>query len=490
MRRLTLAIAFCFPLAASAQISPDTEKAIDAMVAQQLAASGEPSVSIAVAVDGKLAYAKAFGNAQLNPKLPATAHMRYKIGSVSKQFTAAAVLLLVEDGKLSLDDKVAKFFPRLTRARDITVAQLLAHTAGYPDYYPLDYATAAMRKPVTPDALMNKYGKKPLGFAPGARWDYSNTDYVIAGRIVEKVSGQPLEQFIGTRILAKAGMTTAIDTGTSSWRTDDPLGYTRVATGPLRVALPEGAGWTFAAGQLAMSASDLVRWDLALMNNTILSAASRDKLVKETVVPSGQETHYGLGIGVDVAEDGSARWSHMGGVSGFIANNVIYPKHKLAIAVLTNTMDFRLGSGLQGALEQMLLPPTPEAPAAAADANANANAAAPAPPAPPALSKEAARDRERAKAMFAQLQAGKPDRKIMTADLAGYFGGQVLADLQASLANKGEVKAIDQLQEEEKAGMVMRMYRIQAAGGVMNAITMFTKDGKLAQYSLYGKPGQ
>src|SRR4051812_49029962 len=124
MRRLTLAIAFCFPLAASAQITPDTEKAIDAMVAQQLAASGEPSVSIAVAVDGKLAYAKAFGNAQLNPKLPATAQMRYKIGSVSKQFVAAAVLLLVEDGKLSLDDKVAKFFPQLTRARDITVHQL------------------------------------------------------------------------------------------------------------------------------------------------------------------------------------------------------------------------------------------------------------------------------------------------------------------------------------------------------------------------------
>lgn len=488
MRRLSLAIAFCFPLAASAQLSPETEKAIDAMVAQQLAASGEPSVSIAVAVDGKLAYAKAFGNAQLNPKLPATAQMRYKIGSVSKQFTAAAALLLVEDGKLSLDDKVAKFFPQLTRARDVTVGQLLAHTAGYPDYYALDYASAEMRKPVAADKLMNKYGKKPLDFKPGARWDYSNTDYVIAGRIIEKVSGQPLDQFIATRILAKAGMTSAIDTGSSAWQTDDPLGYTRVATGPLRVAIPEGQGWTFAAGQLAMTASDLVRWDLALLNNSILKAASRDALVKETVVPSGQETHYALGIGVDIAEDGSARWSHMGGVSGFIANNVVYPKHGLAIAVLTNTMDFRLGSGLQGALEQMLLPPSPAQPEPAAAAAAEgANGA---PPAPPALSKEAARDRDSAKAMFTQLQSGRPERKRMTADLAAYFGGQVLADLQASLAKMGEVKAIDQLQEEAKAGMTMRMYRIQATAGVVNVIAMFTKDGKLAQYSLYGKPGQ
>jgi D-alanyl-D-alanine carboxypeptidase len=485
MRRLSLAIAFCFPLAASAQLSPDTEKAIDAMVAQQLAASGEPGVSVAVAVDGKLAYAKAFGNAQLNPALPATAQMRYKIGSVSKQFVAAAALLLVEDGKLALDDKVGKFFPRLTGARGITVGQLLAHTAGYPDYYALDYASTEMRKPIGADKLMNKYGRKPLDFKPGTRWDYSNTDYVIAGRIIEKVSGQPLDQFIATRILAKAGMTSAIDTGRTAWQTDDPLGYTRVATGPLRVAIPEGPGWTFAAGQLAMTASDLVRWDLALMNNTVLKSASRDVLVKETVVPGGPETHYALGIGVDVAEDGSARWSHMGGVSGFIANNVIYPKHGLAIAVLTNTMDFRLGSGLQGALEQMLLPPAPAQPESSDAAVADgANTA------PPALSKEAARDRDSAKAMFTQLQSGKPDRKRMTADLAGYVGGQVLADLQASLMKMGEVKAIDQLQEEAKASMVMRMYRIQATGGVMNVITMFTKDGKLAQYTLYGKPGQ
>jgi D-alanyl-D-alanine carboxypeptidase len=488
MRRLSLAIALCFPLAAFAQLSPDTEKAIDALVAQQLAASGEPSVSVAVAVDGKLAYAKAFGHAQRNPTVAATPAMRYKIGSVSKQFVAAAVLLLVEDGKLRLDDKVAKFFPHLTRARDITVQQLLAHTAGYPDYYALDYATAEMRKPISADALMNKYGKKLLGFAPGTRWDYSNTDYVIAGRIIEKVSGQPLDRFIQTRILDKAGMRSAIDTGRSAWQTDDTIGYTRVATGPLRVALPEGAGWTYAAGQLAMSASDLVRWDLALINNTVLSAASRELLVKETVVPGGQETHYALGVGVDVAEDGSARWSHMGGVSGFIANNVVYPKQKLAIAVLTNTMDFRLGSGLQGALEELLLPPAPpppEPPVAAASDAAN-----PAPPAPPPMSAAAARDRAQAKAMFKQLQSGRPDRKAMTAGLSGYFAGQVLADLQAALENKGDVSAIDQLQEEAKGDLIMRMYRIQASGGVLNVIAMFTGDGKLAQYTLYGKPGQ
>ncbi len=485
MRLLSLAIALCFPLGALAQLAPATEQAIDALVAQQLAASGEPSVSIAVAVDGKLAYAKAFGHATLSPKLAATPAMRYKIGSVSKQFVAAAVLLLVEDGKLKLDDKVATFFPQLTRAREITVQQLLAHTAGYPDYYALDYATTEMRKPISADALMNKYGKKALGFAPGSRWDYSNTDYVIAGRIVEKISGQPLDQFIARRIFAKAGMASAIDTNRVAWDSADALGYTRVATGPLRVAIPEGPGWTYAAGQLAMTASDLVRWDIALMHNTVLSAASRDVLTKETVVPGAPATHYALGIGVDLADDGGARWSHMGGVSGFIANNVVYPKQGLAIAVLTNTLDFRLGSGLQGALEQMLLPPAP----AAAEEPAAADAPAAAPPAPPVLSKEAQRDRALAKALFTQLQAGKPDRKHMTADLAAYVSGQVLADLQASLASKGELNSIDQLQEEAKAGMVMRMYRVQASGGVVNLITMFTKDGKLAQYSVYGKPG-
>ncbi|SHH21100.1 serine hydrolase [Massilia sp. CF038] len=484
MRRLSLAIAFCLPLAASAQLLPDTEKAIDALIEKHLAASGEPSISIAIGKDGKLAYAKAYGNARLDPALPATAQMRYKIGSVTKQFVAAGVLLLGQDGKLSLDDKVAKFFPQLSGARDVSVRQLLAHTAGYVDYYPLEYAPVEMAAPTTADKIMNKYGRKPLAFKPGTRWDYSNTNYVIAGRIIEKVSGQTLERFLRERITAPLGMTSATDLDHADLGSGDPLGYERNALGPLRVPKPEGKGWTFAAGHFAMTPSDLVRWDLALINNTILSPASRALLTEEVVVPGGAETNYGLGIAVDVTPEGRARWSHGGGVAGFMSRNLVYPAEGLAIAILSNTADFRLAGNVEGALEEMLLPATAAAPAAEPE---GAPQAAAAPPVPDAAAR---RDRELARRMFTDLQGGTPARSRMTADLARYLSGQVLSDITSSLAPKGEITAIDQIMEEDKAGMKMRIFRIKTGGGDLSVICMFTKDGKLAQYTVYGKQAQ
>jgi len=484
MRRLSLAIALCLPLAALAQLSPETEKAIDALVEKQLALSGEPSISIAIGKDGKVAFAKAYGNARLSPPLPATADMRYKIGSVTKQFVAAGILLLVQDGKLSLDDKVATFFPQLSGAREVSVRQLLGHTAGYVDYYPLEYAPPEMALPTTADKIMNKYGRKPLAFKPGTRWDYSNTNYVIAGRILEKVSGQSLEQFLRERITAKLGMASAIDLDHADLGPGDPLGYERNALGPLRVPKAEGKGWTFAAGHFAMTPSDLVRWDLALIDNTILSKASRDALTEEIVVPGRDDTNYGLGIAVDVTPEGRARWSHGGGVAGFMSRNLVYPAEGLAIAILTNTADFRLAGNVEGALEALLLPPAPAAPAAPEPAPAAAAAAAPAP------SAAAVRDREQARAMFRELQAGKPARTRMTSDLARYLSGQVLADMQSSLAPKGAITSIDQLMEEDKAGMTMRIFRIKTSGGDLSVIGMFTKAGKLAQYTVYGKQGQ
>jgi CubicO group peptidase (beta-lactamase class C family) len=140
-------------------LSAETQKKIDAAAAEVLEKTGAPSASIAIVRDGRTVYLQAYGNARLEPKLPAEPAMRYAIGSVSKQFTAAAILLLQQDGKLSLDDKVAKYFPDLTRASDITVRQLLSHTSGYQDYWPQDYMFPLMVEPVTPEGLMDRWAK-------------------------------------------------------------------------------------------------------------------------------------------------------------------------------------------------------------------------------------------------------------------------------------------------------------------------------------------
>lgn len=165
---LPLILTFCCA-PAMAQLAPETTQQVDAIVNQVLADTGEASLSIAIVKDGKLAYAQAYGAARLEPRVAATPDMRYKIGSNSKQFLAVAALKLAEEGKLSLDDKVARFFPQLTRARDITLRQLLSHTAGYSDYYAIDYISPALARATTPDAIIAQWGRKPLDFAPGQR---------------------------------------------------------------------------------------------------------------------------------------------------------------------------------------------------------------------------------------------------------------------------------------------------------------------------------
>ncbi|MGH2897996.1 MAG: serine hydrolase domain-containing protein, partial [Solirubrobacteraceae bacterium] len=136
-------------------------------------ARGAPSVSLAVVKDGAIAYANAYGMSRLEPPTRAAAAMRYSIGSVSKQFTATAILMLAEEGKLSLDDKVSRFVPDLTRANEVTIRQILSMTSGYQDYWPQDYVMPPMLKPITAKAILDEWAKKPLDFDPGTKSQYS-----------------------------------------------------------------------------------------------------------------------------------------------------------------------------------------------------------------------------------------------------------------------------------------------------------------------------
>src|SRR6267154_270652 len=189
-----------FPALAQGQLSPDLREKIDKIASEALAKSGVPSASIAIIKNGRLVYVKAYGDARLEPRMPATPEMRYSIGSISKQFTATAILLLQEQGKLSLDDKVAKFIPDLTRANEVTIRQLLSHTSGYQDYWPQDYVMPMMLQPVTAQKILDMFARKPLDFDPGTKWQYSNTNYVIAGVIIEKASGMPMLQFLREKV--------------------------------------------------------------------------------------------------------------------------------------------------------------------------------------------------------------------------------------------------------------------------------------------------
>src|SRR5690348_88626 len=190
-------------------LTPAEAAQIDQLVAKTLSDTGVPSAEIAIVRDGKLVLNKAYGKA--NEGLPANPSVPYQIASNSKQFTAMALLLLEDEGKLSLDDHVSKYIPGITEGDRITLRQLLSHTSGLQDFWPQDYSFVDMETPATPQRIIDKWAKKPLDFEPGARWQYSNTGYVVAGLIAEKVSGEPLLGYLNRKIFKPLGMTSVKD---------------------------------------------------------------------------------------------------------------------------------------------------------------------------------------------------------------------------------------------------------------------------------------
>src|SRR6266404_1240664 len=242
---LALVLLLATSTAHAQSFSPETRESVDRIAQRVLADTKVPSASIAIVKDGRIAYVHSYGDARLQPRVPATPEMRYSIGSISKQFTATAILMLAEEGKLSLDDPVSKFVPNLTRANEVTIRQLLSHTSGYQDYWPQDYVPPFMLREITANEILERWARKPLDFDPGTKWQYSNTNFVIAGIIVEKASGMPFLKFLDTRVFAPLGMQGVADVDQGRLTDSDPTGYMRYALGPPRVAPKEGKGWLF-----------------------------------------------------------------------------------------------------------------------------------------------------------------------------------------------------------------------------------------------------
>lgn len=457
---LALFILLAGTLLATAQtqttLAAELREKIDKLATDTLARTGVPSASIAVVKDGQIAYLHAYGDARLEPRTAARPEMRYSVGSISKQFTAAAILLLQERGKLSLDDRVAKFIPDLTRANEVTIRQLLSHTSGYQDFWPQDYAMPWILQPTTPDKIMDQWARKPLDFDPGTKWQYSNTNYVIAGVIVEKASGMPFFQFVREQVLAPAGIRNAADSDRQKLSEADPEGYIRYGLGPLRPAPEEGKGWMFAAGELAMPAEDLARWDISIINQTVLRSDSYRELETEVVLKNGLGTNYGLGVDVDTIS-GHRALSHGGEVSGFTAQNIVFPDEHAAVVVLTNQDAAPAASTIARAVAPLLL--------AAND-----------PTTPKKL--------EQARKIFEGLQHGTVDRSLFTDDANFYFSDQALKDFASGLAPLGTPQDFSQTRQALRGGMTLRVYRIKFPDTALRAWTFEMPDGKLEQYQI------
>lgn len=457
LARLSTLLALVALLAAPAaaqQLTPVERARIDSAALAVLAGTGAPSASVAVVRGGEIVYEHAYGEGRIGT--PATPAMRYAIGSVSKQFTVTALLLLAEEGKLSLDDKVARWFPALTRAGEVTVRQLLSMTSGYQDFWPQDYVFPAMQAATTADAIMQQWAKQALDFDPGTAWQYSNTNYTIAGAIVEKVAGMPFMEFLKQRIFTRLGMTSVADFDAGPLGPGDAGAYLRNGLGTLRDAPKEGPRWLFAAGQLAMTSHDLATWDLGMINQAVMKPASYRAQQTTTLLANGTSTGYGLGINVGMA-GGRRRLSHGGAVSGYTTTNQVYPDDKAAIVVFTNI--YPGGAGASGQIASRIAGiifasvDTSDAPA-----------------------------REMARRVYDGLARGTIDRNLLTPNANAYFTPQVLADYAASLGPLGAPTEFSGGGSELRGGLRIRGFRIRAGTVVMDLTMMTRPDGRIEQY--------
>jgi D-alanyl-D-alanine carboxypeptidase len=447
-------ITITVPLIAQETIPAEMRDKIDKVATEILAKTGAPSASIAVVRDGKIAYVHAYGIANTESRAAATPAMRYSIGSISKQFTAAAVLLLAEQGRLSLDDRLVRWFPDLTRSGDVTIRELLSMTSGYQDFWPQDYVMPMMMQPTTAQGILNGWAKKPLDFEPGTKYQYSNTNYVIAGLIVEKASGMPLLDFLQKHVFGPLNMTTFYDSDAAALGSNEPQRYLRYALGPLRTAPKEGRGWMYAAGELAMTAHDLALWDISMLDQTVLKPASYRQMESEMQLANGVGARYGLGVSIAMT-DGRKVISHGGEVSGFTANNAVYPDQGAAVAVLTNldatTASEQIATRVAGILFATNDPATESA-------------------------------LEQAKKIFDGLQHGRIERSLFTDNANAYFSDQALKDFASSLGPLGKPQEFTQQAQALRGGMTLRRFRVRFAQKTLRAWTYTMPDGKLEQY--------
>lgn len=426
--------ALAVPASAVAQELTATElAAIDQAVTAALAETGVPSVQVAVVRGNKVVLERAWGKTSETIPEPRT-DLPYPIASNSKQFLGALLLMLENDGKLSLDDKVAKWLPEVSGAKDITIRQLLAHTAGLQDYWPQDFAFAAMEQPVTPREIVARWGMKPLDYAPGTRWQYSNTGYVVAGMIAEKAGGAHLWHQFEQRLFKPLGIRAVpIDAAVGPRY---PQGYTRVALGPVRPVTQPARGWLWAAGEAAVTAGDLAKWNIARLSRSLLPREDWEEMERPVRLTDGSSTGYGLGVSMRET-NGRRVIEHGGAAIGFLSQNAVWVDDGIAVTVLTNAEFARVQDRLTNSIAEIVLPASPQA-----------------------NTGEAART-EDARAQLEALIAGQFDPARFTENGRYYFKPQVLADFRESLAPLGPLTSFEAIRSPRlRGGFVNRNFRL------------------------------
>jgi D-alanyl-D-alanine carboxypeptidase len=331
MKRLSW---FCTPLVAvllASQAARADE--VDTYLKSQMQQHRIPGLTLTIIQDGKTIKTAAYGLANVELSVPTRPETVFEIGSVTKQFTAAGILMLAQEGKLSADDKVSKYLKDTPEAwANVTIRHLLTHTSGIKSYTGLD--GFQIWRHLTQEQFIKAIGKEPMEFKPGDSWKYCNTGFNLLGYIIENVSGKNYWDFMSERVFQPLGMTTTTRRLFSLVIPNRASGYEQ--TNQVWMNRDTDLTEVFSAGAIASTVGDLAKWNAALDSEVLLNAASKEQMWTPVKLNDGKTRKYGFGWNVDAVE-GHKNVGHGGSTSGFSASIQRFPDDRLAVIILTNT---------------------------------------------------------------------------------------------------------------------------------------------------------
>ncbi|MEZ4416029.1 MAG: serine hydrolase domain-containing protein [Gemmatimonadota bacterium] len=377
LRALTLLTPCFLPLAspAGAQVRDRARlvAALDSAARAHVESLTVPGVSVAVVRGADTLLMRGYGMVDLEWSVPTPedASASYEIGSVTKQFTAAAVLQLVEQGKLDLDADVSEVLPEFdTRGHRVPVRRLLDHTSGIKGYTEMPVFGELVAKKLPRDTLVSLVEAEPFEFEPGTAQIYNNSAFFLLGLIIEKASGQSYEDYVREHFFAALGMRDSYYCSERDVHAHAAHGYDGGPTGLRKKGYLDHT-WPFAAGSLCSSARDLVTWNRALHGGRVLSAASYREMTTPRPLLDGTAIQYGMGLGIS-ERAGHRLIAHGGGINGFLSEGRYFPDDDLIIVVLQNSAASPAPGVLAGAFEDLVLGPVPEPRAVALDVDLDA----------------------------------------------------------------------------------------------------------------------
>jgi CubicO group peptidase (beta-lactamase class C family) len=322
---------------------------------EELYPSDQPGAVIIITQDGKPVYKQAFGMADMSLDVPNRTEMVFQLGSITKQFTAVAIMMLEQEGKLKLTDDVTRYLPEYqTPTSTITIENLLTHTSGIPNYTSIEgWFENRIQLKLTDDEMMDGWENLPLEFEPGSKFAYSNSGYYMLGAIIEAASGIPYDEFVETRIFKKLGMNHSYYDHSERIVPNHASGYSATPDGGFENASYLDMGQPGAAGALASTVDDMAIWDASLYTDILLPASARERMWTAYTLSDGSKSDYAYGWSVG-DRNGNHIIHHGGGIPGFQTSGFRLTDQKVYIAVLSNGSATRPGVAAEAAVKAVL----------------------------------------------------------------------------------------------------------------------------------------